>query len=29
MLYYDRIDSIEGTDVAKNKNSKECLVCHY
>ena len=28
-MYYDRIDSSEGIDVAKNSNSKECIVCHY
>ena len=29
MLYYDRIDLSEGTDVAKSNNSKECTVWHY
>lgn len=29
MLYHDIIDSSEGIDIAKNNNSKECLVCHY
>ena len=29
MLYYDRIDISEGTDLAKSNNSKECMICHY
>ena len=29
MLYYDRIDVSEGTDVNKTSASKECDVCHY
>ena len=30
MLYYDRIDISEGTDVNKKTNtSKECDICHY
>ena len=29
MLYYDRIDISEGIDLAKNNNSKECIICHY
>ena len=29
MLYYDRIDISEGTDLAKSNNSKECTICHY
>ena len=29
MLYYDRIDISEGTDVNKTSASKECDVCHY
>ena len=29
MLYYDRIDISEGTDVNKTIVSKECDVCHY
>ena len=29
MLYYNRIYSGAGTDVAKSNNSKECMVCHY
>ena len=28
MLYYDRIDVLEGSDVNKSK-SKECIICHY
>ena len=28
MLYYNRIDIIEGIDAAKS-NSKECMICHY
>ena len=29
MLYYDRIDVSEGTDVNKASASKECDICHY
>ena len=29
MLYYDRIDLSEGTDVNKTSESKECDICHY
>ena len=29
MLYFDRIDVSEGTDVKKTRKSKECDVCHY
>ena len=29
MMYYDRIDVPEGTDVNKTSASKECDVCHY
>ena len=29
MVYYDRIDLSEGIDVAKNNNSKECMVCQH
>ena len=29
MLYYDKIDVSEGTDVNKTSASKECVVCHY
>ena len=29
MLYYDRIDIREGNDLAKSKNSKECMICYY
>ena len=28
MLYYNRIDISEGTDLAKSKTSKECMICH-
>ena len=29
MLYYDKIDISKGIDLAKNNNSKECMICHY
>ena len=29
MLYFDRIDFSEGTDVNKTSPSKECNACHY
>ena len=29
MLYYDRIDITEGTDLAKSNNSKEFMIRHY
>ena len=29
MLYFDRIDVTEGTDVNKTSKSKECDICHY
>ena len=29
MLYFDRIDVSEGTDVNKTSNSKKCHVCQY
>ena len=29
MLYNNRIDLSEGTDVAKINNNKECMTCHY
>ena len=29
MLYYDRIDVSEGTDVNKTSESNECDICHY
>ena len=29
MLYYDRIDVSEGTDIDKASETKECDVCHY
>ena len=28
MLYYNRIDKSEGTNLAKGSNSKECMICH-
>ena len=29
MLYFDRIDISEGTDINKTSASKECDICHY
>ena len=29
MLYLDRIDISEGTDVNKTSESKKCDTCHY
>ena len=29
MLYFNRIDFSEGTDVNKTSASKECDICHY
>ena len=29
MLYFDRIDFSEGTDVNKTSASKESHICHY
>ena len=29
MLYYDRIDVSEGTNVNKTVSSKECDICYY
>ena len=29
MLYFDRIDVSEVTDVNKTNTSKECDICHY
>ena len=29
MLFYDRIDINEGNNLAKSKNSKESIICHY
>ena len=29
MLYYDRIDVLEGIDLDKTSGSKECNICHY
>ena len=29
MLYFDRIEVSEGTDVNKTSESKECNICHY
>ena len=27
--FYDRTDLSEGIDIAKNNNSKECMICLY
>ena len=29
MLYFDRIDVFEGTNVNKTSASKKCHICHY
>ena len=29
MLYFDRTDVSEGTDINKISKSKECDICHY
>ena len=29
MLYYNRIDISQGTDLAKSNKSKECIICDY
>ena len=29
MLYFDRIDDFEGTDVNKTSESKQCDICYY
>ena len=29
MLQYDRIDVLEGIDINKTSESKECMLCHY
>ena len=29
MLFFDRIDVSEETDVNKTSESKECEICHY
>ena len=29
MIYYDRVDVSEGTDVNKTSEPKECDICHY
>ena len=29
MLYYNRVNINEGTDLAKSSNNKECMICHY
>ena len=29
MLYYERIDVFEGTDVNEACAPKECIICHY
>ena len=29
MWYYDRIELSKGIDLARNNDSKECMICHY
>ena len=29
MVYFDRLEVSEGTDVNKTSKSKECDICHY
>ena len=29
MLFFDRVDGSEGTDVNKTSESKKCDICHY
>ena len=29
LLYYDRIDVSEGTNINKTSSSKQCDICHY
>ena len=29
MIYYDRIDVLEGIDINKTNESKECNIYHY
>ena len=29
MLYYNRNDLSNSTDIAKSNSSKECIICHY
>ena len=29
MLYYDKIDDPEGTDINKASQSKQCDICYY
>ena len=29
MVYYDKTDVSEGTDINKTSASKECDICHY
>ena len=29
MLYYDKIDVSDETDLTKTNDSKQCIVCHY
>ena len=29
MLYFNRIDVSEGTDINKTSGSKDCDICHY
>ena len=28
MLYYNRVNINEGTDLAKSSNNKECMICY-
>ena len=29
MLQYERMNTSEGIDINKSKNSKECMICYY
>ena len=29
MLYYERIDTSEGTNPTKSNKSRECMICYY
>ena len=29
MLQFERIDALEGIDINKSNESKECMICHY
>ena len=29
MLYYNKMDPSEKTDINKSNKSKECMICHY